>query len=149
MSTAPIKKKSAGGVIFHDGKFLLIKWKSENTVELPKGTIEKGESIEEAAIREVFEETGYKSRVICPLNSFQHIFTWHDGNTYDKTIHYFLLELEEKKKFKHRRQANEDFINMWVPIEEAADKVTYSDSKDALRMAKKYINQSHPIIVPS
>lgn len=134
-SDNPIQKTSAGGVVHHDGKFLLIKWKSEGTVELPKGTVETGESLEEAAIREVFEETGYKGRIINKLNTFNHVFTWHDGVTYDKTVHYFLMLLDDEKKFRHQRQDNEDFINKWVPIHDAEQQLTHSDTKEAVRLA--------------
>lgn len=135
MSNDPVKKTSAGGVVYHNGKFLLIKWKSEGTVELPKGTVETGESLEEAAIREVFEETGYKGRIINKLNTFNHVFTWHDGVTYDKTVHYFLMLLDDEKKFRHQRQDNEDFINKWVPIHDAEQQLTHSDTKEAIRLA--------------
>lgn len=134
-SNDPVKKTSAGGVVYQNGKFLLIKWKSEGTVELPKGTVETGESLEEAAIREVFEETGYKGKIIDKLNTFNHVFTWHDGVTYDKTVHYFLMLLDDDKKFRHQRQDNEDFINRWVPIHDAEQQLTHSDTKEAVRLA--------------
>lgn len=137
----PVKKVSAGGVIYHEGKFLLIKWISQRTVELPKGTVEKGESIEEAALREVFEETGYKAAIVKPLNTFQHVFTWNDGITYDKTIHYFLLNLSIDKKFKHQRQNNEDFVNVWVPVKKAEAKLTHPDTKEAIRLALESFEQ--------
>lgn len=138
----PVKKVSAGGVIYHEGKFLLIKWKSQNTVELPKGTVEAGETIEEAALREVFEETGYKAKIVKPLNTFQHVFTWTDGVTYDKTIHYFLLKLSVDKKFKHNRQDNEDFVNLWVPAKDAEAKLSHPDTQDAVRLALESIDAS-------
>ncbi|HRQ86508.1 MAG TPA: NUDIX domain-containing protein [Candidatus Saccharibacteria bacterium] len=136
----PVKKVSAGGVIYHEGKFLVIKWKSQNTIELPKGTVEAGETIEEAALREVFEETGYKASIVKPLNTFQHVFTWTDGITYDKTIHYFLLSLSINKKFKHNRQGNEDFVNLWVSTEDAEKKLSHPDTQEAVRMALELIH---------
>lgn len=131
----PVKKISVGGVIYQDGKFLLIKWKSQGTTELPKGTVEPNETLEEAALREVLEETGYKGRIIDKLNTFNHVFTWHDGITYDKTVHYFLMVLDENKKFRHKRQSNEDFVNKWVAIDEAEGQLTHSDTKEAVRIA--------------
>lgn len=134
-STNPVKKISAGGVVYHNGKFLLIKWKSEGTVELPKGTVEVGESLEEAAVREVLEETGYRVRIIDKLNTFRHTFTWHDDVTYDKTIHYFFMYLDADRKFRHNRKDNEDFVNKWVPIRNAEQQLTHSDTKEAVRLA--------------
>ena len=54
-----VKRVSAGGVVYHKGKYLVIKWGSEKTTELPKGTIELGENPEQACVRELKEETGY------------------------------------------------------------------------------------------
>ncbi|MFF6951788.1 NUDIX hydrolase [Streptomyces iakyrus] len=131
----PVKKVSAGGVVVHEGKILLIKWRSQNTIELPKGTVENGETLEQAALREVFEETGYKCRISGRLNTFRHIFTWHDGVTYDKTIHYFLMCLEDERKYQNRREEGEDFVNKWVDADIAEGQLTYSDAKDAARLA--------------
>lgn len=51
-----ILKYSAGGVIFHDGKVLTIRWLSKDSTEFPKGTIEPGESEEQACVREVLDK---------------------------------------------------------------------------------------------
>lgn len=134
-NSEPIKKISAGGVVFHNGKFLLIRWKSQNTIELPKGTVKRNETLEQTAQREVLEETGYKTAVVDVLNTFNYTFTWHDGITYDKTVHYFLMALVDEKKYRHHRQENEDFINTWVAIDNAEEKLTHSDAKEAVRMA--------------
>lgn len=54
---------AAGGVVLRkDGKFLIMK--RDGIWDLPKGKFEKGESAEEAALREVNEETGLKNLVI-------------------------------------------------------------------------------------
>ncbi|MGC9060624.1 MAG: NUDIX domain-containing protein [Thermoplasmata archaeon] len=57
---------TADGVIIKNGKVLLIRRKNEpwkGMYALPGGFVEYGESVEEAVIREVFEETGLKSRI--------------------------------------------------------------------------------------
>ncbi len=65
---------AGGGKVYNTkGKVLFIfrngKW------DLPKGKIEKGESIEETAVREVEEETGVKRlKIVKPLETTYHIF---------------------------------------------------------------------------
>lgn len=55
-------------VIDGDGNILLIKTKKG--WELPKGHVKSGESLEEAATREVKEETGINCEVVSQLGSF-------------------------------------------------------------------------------
>jgi 8-oxo-dGTP diphosphatase len=130
-----IKKYSAGGIIYHNGKYLTIKWLSEGTVEFPKGTIELGETIEQACIREVLEETGYNMRIVAPLTVSNFVFEWHDGRTYDKTVHYFLLERIDELDPVTNREENEDFENYWLNAGEAYDALSFDDTKVALKKA--------------
>lgn len=81
--------KAAGGVVKNnDGKILFIhrlgKW------DLPKGKIEKGESLEEAAVREVEEETALNDlQIINFINSTYHIYTERKGTKVLKITYWF------------------------------------------------------------
>lgn len=57
---------------------------------LPKGHLEPGETAEQAAVREVEEETGISSRVLAPLGTIDFWFV-ADGRRIHKTVHHFLL----------------------------------------------------------
>ena len=57
---------SAGGVLFKDGEVLLIKNPSD-VWTFPKGLVKAGEKPENTAIREVFEETGVKGKIVAPI----------------------------------------------------------------------------------
>ncbi len=130
-----IKKISAGGIIYHNGKYLAIKWASQGTIEFPKGTIEPGETAEQTCIREVLEETGYNVRIVAPLTISNFTFDWHDGRTINKTVRYFLLERTDDLEPVTNREDNEDFENTWLDADEAYSALSFEDTKAALRMA--------------
>lgn len=58
---------------------------------LPKGHLEQGETPEQAAIREIAEETGIHGRVVGTLGQIDYWFSV-DGQRVHKTVHHFLLE---------------------------------------------------------
>ena len=55
------KHHSAGGVLINDHKFYLIFKYTKNEWKIPKGHVEEGESLQETALREVREETGFNN----------------------------------------------------------------------------------------
>lgn len=135
MDDKVIKKVSAGGVLFHDEQYLTIKWLSENTIELPKGTIEHGETPEQACVREMFEETGYNVEVTHPLGHNTFTFQWKDGKTYEKTVHYFLMKRTDDAAPTPHREENEDFDNLWLTYDKAIQLLTHDDMKEAVKKA--------------
>lgn len=134
-----IKNISAGGIIHYKGQFLTIKWLSEGTTEFPKGTIEPGETPEQACVREVLEETGYNVRVVAPLTVSNFVFDWHDDRTIEKTVHYFLLQRIDELEPVTNREDNEDFENTWLSADEAHSALSFDDMKAALRKAVEII----------
>ena len=94
---------AAGGVVVVDGKIVTIL--RNGIPDLPKGHIEKGESPEQAALREVEEETGIgKLHILKELPS-----TWHcyplDGEWRLKHTWWYLMESEES--FQPKPQTEE------------------------------------------
>jgi 8-oxo-dGTP pyrophosphatase MutT (NUDIX family) len=90
--------EAAGGLVRHkSGKYLFIekngKW------DLPKGHIEKGESPEVCAVREVHEECGISNhQIINPLEPSYHTYMW-EGISYLKKTHWFLMSYNEEIVF--------------------------------------------------
>lgn len=72
------------GIIFNDeGKFLLTKRQDNGQWCLPGGAVESGESVAEACIREIFEETGLNVRVKRLVGVYSHpdqLVVYKDGN---------------------------------------------------------------------
>ncbi|HSK27704.1 MAG TPA: NUDIX hydrolase [Jiangellales bacterium] len=58
---------------------------------LPKGHVEEGETPQQAAVREVREETGLRARVLAPLGEIDYWFVVEDRRVH-KTVEHFLLE---------------------------------------------------------
>ena len=126
---------SAGGVVVHDGQVLLIEWLSRRTFDFPKGKIDEAESAQQAAVREVKEETGYDTRIIDELGDVTFEFNWSDGKRYLKTVTYYLMELANNDAPVTNLQPGEDFENYWVKLDQAETVLTYSEAKDVLQRA--------------
>ena len=83
--------EAAGGIVLNDKNEILFikrlgKW------DLPKGKLEKGESWDEAAVREIAEETGLENVEIEKfLATTYHIYTERNGEKILKTTHWFLM----------------------------------------------------------
>lgn len=78
----------AAAIIISHGKLLMVRGKDTNSWGVPSGGIEYGESSEQACIREAWEETGYKVKVIQALYTKKAVI-----KMYDVTTHYFLCEI--------------------------------------------------------
>lgn len=67
-------------VVYRDIEFLLLQRKGwpKNWWKFPQGGIDKGESVEEAAIRELKEETGNNSFKIKGISKHLNIYDWND-----------------------------------------------------------------------
>src|SRR5438034_6132222 len=86
---------AAGGVVMRrrndDWEVVLAGRQSDGTWVFPKGTPDRGESIEETAEREVREETGLDVRILRPLGQTDYWFA-APGERVHKFVHFFLME---------------------------------------------------------
>src|SRR5215831_15802695 len=98
--TTPTRRQvSAGGVTYrtHQGEtqVALIRVGAELRWQLPKGRVDAGETPEEAALREVLEETGLEAEIICPLEVAEY---WYVSGKGDKSVrlhkfvHFYLMK---------------------------------------------------------
>ena len=96
---------------------------------LPKGHIEPGESPEEAALREVLEETGIKSSITRSLGVIDFWFM-ADGKRIHKTVHHFLFA---EKSGELQPQLSEVDEVKWFPLEDIAKTLAYPDERKLIQ----------------
>jgi 8-oxo-dGTP pyrophosphatase MutT (NUDIX family) len=102
---------------------------------LPKGHIEEGESPEEAALREVKEETGIESEISKSLGVIDFWFM-AGGKRIHKTVHHFLFR---EKGGRISPQVSEVDDVRWFPLEEIVDRLAYPDEKKLIARSKEML----------
>lgn len=102
---------------------------------LPKGHVESGETAEQAAAREVEEETGIKARVIAPLGEIDYWFVFA-GRRIHKTVHHFVFEAVDGELSD--RDIEVDAVE-WVPLSEVAGRLAYADERQLLTKLPPYL----------
>jgi 8-oxo-dGTP pyrophosphatase MutT (NUDIX family) len=116
--SAWIQQHSAGGVVIRRvgecTQFLAIKPAHRDRWQLPKGTIDRGETSEQAALREVREEGGVDARILMPLGPI-HFFYHMNGRRYSKTVDFYLMAYEGGDPSNHDHEVQEA---RWLPLTE-------------------------------
>ena len=92
---------------------------------LPKGHVEAGETNEQAAIREVEEETGIQSSVLMLLGTIDFWFMAEEKRIH-KTVHHFILDAQGGELSDEDREVDEV---AWIPIGEVEGKLAYPDER--------------------
>lgn len=95
---------------------------------LPKGHIEAGETPEDAAVREVFEETGIRGSIVASLGTIDFWFM-ADNQRIHKTVHHYLLDAEDLVLSDADAEVAEV---AWVPLDEVAGRLRYADERRLL-----------------
>lgn len=132
----PRLETSAGGVVMHAGAagplYLLIR-DSYGNWGFPKGHLEQGERPEDAAVREVREETGLgEVRLRAPIHTIDWYFRFR-GRLIHKVCHFFLMEAEDMRTSP---QADEGITACrWERYDDAVALVSYENARDVLRRA--------------
>jgi 8-oxo-dGTP pyrophosphatase MutT (NUDIX family) len=130
---------SAGGVVFQGGEpgpqVLLIK-DAYGRWSLAKGVVDQGETPEEAALREIQEETGLEGEIEESLGETHYFYTGRDGQVVSKTVRYFLVRArggEVKPLLSEIRSA------CWFGPEEALKVSSYPSNTEVLRKAMAFL----------
>jgi ADP-ribose pyrophosphatase YjhB (NUDIX family) len=130
-----VEETSAGGLVLDapalDARAALIgRLDRRNRLlwSLPKGHVEAGETIGEAAIREVREETGISGRILAPLGIIDFWFV-AESHRVHKTVHHFLLLAEGGELSDEDIEVAEV---AWVPLPEVPRCLAYEDERRLL-----------------
>ena len=135
------RETSAGGVVFrlHQGRalFLLIRDSYQNW-GFPKGHLESGERAEDAAVREVREETGLGDLALRgQIETIDWYFRFR-GQLIHKVCHFYLMETTQADT--RPQQAEGITACQWVPYEDARTAISYTN-------ARKVLSRAHDMIV--
>ena len=137
---------SAGGVAFRRRKSVvevaLIAVGDKSRWQLPKGLVDKGESTEAAAMREVREEAGIETQVVGRIDKVEYWYFAKNGPErvrIHKFVHFYLLEYRSGDVADHDMEVNEA---RWVEIESAIEMLAFDSEKKIVEKAKEMIGDA-------
>ena len=134
-----LEQVSAGGVVFRINKgtaeIVIVRIVPEMRWQLPKGIIDPGETIEEAALREVREESGIVAELVSPIETIEYWFVAdRDGERikYHKFVQFFLMQYKSGDIADHDHEVDEA---RWVEIETALEMLEFKSERDVVTKA--------------
>ena len=131
---------SAGGAVFREKEttveVALISVGNPPRWQLPKGLVDKGETPEVAALREVKEEAGIEATIIEKIETVEY---WYQAKAegkrvrYHKFVHFFLMSYVSGSVAEHDHEVNEA---RWVEIGAALELIAFKSERGVLEKAR-------------
>lgn len=138
----PVKREvSAGGVVFRKRdsslEVALTSRQQGQVWCLPKGLVEKGESREQTALREVKEETGLQGKIVEKIGEISYWYQSREERArIAKTVHFYLLECVGGNTEEHDFEVEEV---RWFLLEEAKTVLTYRSERETVGKAESIL----------
>ena len=137
------RELSAGGLIWTragDGsiKVVLVRPAGRTSWVLPKGHVEPGETVEQAATREAREETGLTVAAVEPLGEISYVYSSRErgGSALTrifKRVHFFLMEHAGGDPSAHDSEIDEV---AWLNFDEALRHATHRSEQELIAKAR-------------
>ncbi|WP_165065888.1 NUDIX hydrolase [Marisediminicola senii] len=110
-------------------RVLLVRRDSRSDISLPKGKTEPDESLQQAAVRETLEETGFRVVLGAPLG----VSSYPLPGGRDKVVHYWTAEVDERMLAARSFTPTAEISGTeWVSIDTARSKLTYERDREVL-----------------
>lgn len=125
----------------------VIKPAGRNVLALPKGHIERGETSQTTAEREIYEETGLRVCCIKKLGDVKYVYRFK-GKTIFKCVSFYVFRYEsgEIDQITEAMRKEVD-VARWIPLEEAVARLSYPGERDmAGRVLDELISE---VVTPS
>ena len=135
-SPEPEIELSAGGAVVRGREVIVIvpvkrDANRRRVLGLPKGHLDEGETPEAAAIREVTEETGVTAELVDKLGDVEYSYE-RRGRRRAKRVAFYLFEYRSGSVDDHDHEIEDA---RWMPLEEAAEALTYPGEREIVRRA--------------
>ena len=105
---------------------------------LPKGHIEQGETPEEAAVREVAEETGIDAEIIHTIGVIDYWFTGDDRRVH-KVVHHFLMEAQGGTITTENDPDQEAEVAQWIPVADLPKRLAFPNERKMAQAAAQLL----------
>jgi 8-oxo-dGTP pyrophosphatase MutT (NUDIX family) len=130
------RERSAGGVVVRDGEVVVIvptrrAADGSKVLCLPKGHLDPGETPQQAATREVREETGLSAELVKDLGEVRYWYR-RDGRSVPKSVAFFLFRYVSGDTADHDDEVEEA---RWMDLHEAPDALSYEGEREVARRA--------------
>jgi len=134
--------EAAGGVVASDDEVLVLFRPSRDEIRLPKGHIDPGESAEQAALREVAEESGYERlEVLADLGEQTVRFpALYGGLTIVRIERYFLMRALDGRT----GYGEWEFQPTWMSWDDAEHHLSYEPEREWVRRARVTLDRRVP-----
>lgn len=140
-------EQEAGTVLYRrlndEIQFLVIHRNKQGDWTLPKGHVEESETLEECALRELSEETGWSGRVIGSVGEINYQYSEKDTNLIRRVnVQYFLVEpIIEDSSLINKEEVQE---TRWLSNKsDWSSELTYNTDIEIIQKALKLINDIH------